>query len=521
MEIIVVGSGPVGTFSALKLLENGHKVLMLDIGDKVSKVSNNFKAELTVPQLQISSVEKLWFSRLNTLKQWKKSDVMSKLFFRDVIAKKSSNTYHSKCISYSSTHQGGLGNIWGGNISAIAYNDATRWPFKIEELNTHFHYIENNFPVSAEENDLTKRFPYCFSGSYDFSLSGNSKNILDKYEKHKIQMNENGIFLGRAPVAVRHHTEVAIDKCTQCGLCMHGCPIDLIFNPNFHIFPKLRTFKNFKYRQGLLVESFIEKENKPKVIVKNIETGTIEELKAKKVFIAAGAIETSKIIINSKISPKNELILRDSDKYMFLFRCNKSEEITEINAGNKLAELALHLTKLKSTTRTVHIQLYSMNDHVLEFLFKIFGYRLTKKFQGLIELLLKKYLIGMIYINSEDSDVIRIKKQKTKFLLRGHSCGESKKIVAETIKLIRDYSYEIGGKIIKLSVIRLRPGSSIHYGATMPMSMSPSTYNTDILGRPLRHKNVHIVDASILPTIPGTPTTWLTIANAIRIVSHV
>ena len=68
METIVVGSGPVGSFAALKLLEDGHNVLMVDIGDKVSKMSNNIKVDLMAQQVEKPSIEKLWRLRLSTLK---------------------------------------------------------------------------------------------------------------------------------------------------------------------------------------------------------------------------------------------------------------------------------------------------------------------------------------------------------------------------------------------------------------------------------------------------------------------
>jgi choline dehydrogenase-like flavoprotein len=38
-----------------------------------------------------------------------------------------------------------------------------------------------------------------------------------------------------------------------------------------------------------------------------------------------------------------------------------------------------------------------------------------------------------------------------------------------------------------------------------------------MLGRPYRHKRTFIIDSSVLPSIPASPTTIVVMANAVRI----
>jgi choline dehydrogenase-like flavoprotein len=60
-----------------------------------------------------------------------------------------------------------------------------------------------------------------------------------------------------------------------------------------------------------------------------------------------------------------------------------------------------------------------------------------------------------------------------------------------------------------------------HFGASFPMSANPKLpTDTDTLGRPFGWKHVHIVDTSVLPSIPGTSIGLLTMANAHRIASE-
>jgi choline dehydrogenase-like flavoprotein len=63
-------------------------------------------------------------------------------------------------------------------------------------------------------------------------------------------------------------------------------------------------------------------------------------------------------------------------------------------------------------------------------------------------------------------------------------------------------------------------GSSFHCGGTMPMRDAPRGLESDVLGRPAGFSRVHIVDASVLPTIPATTITFSVMANAHRIASN-
>jgi choline dehydrogenase-like flavoprotein len=75
-----------------------------------------------------------------------------------------------------------------------------------------------------------------------------------------------------------------------------------------------------------------------------------------------------------------------------------------------------------------------------------------------------------------------------------------------------------------LRMIPLRPGLQIappgrgfHSGGTFPMRSTPGGFQSDLLGRPAGLKRVHVVDASVFPSIPATTITLSVMANARRI----
>ncbi len=62
------------------------------------------------------------------------------------------------------------------------------------------------------------------------------------------------------------------------------------------------------------------------------------------------------------------------------------------------------------------------------------------------------------------------------------------------------------------------PGSGTHCGGSFPMRRQPrSDFDTDLLGRPFGWERVFAVDASVLPSIPGTTLAFSVMANAYRI----
>jgi choline dehydrogenase-like flavoprotein len=61
------------------------------------------------------------------------------------------------------------------------------------------------------------------------------------------------------------------------------------------------------------------------------------------------------------------------------------------------------------------------------------------------------------------------------------------------------------------------PGRGFHTGGTFPMRTNPAPFETDRLGRPHGMSRVHLVDASVFPTLPATTITFSVMANAHRI----
>ena len=92
--------------------------------------------------------------------------------------------------------------------------------------------------------------------------------------------------------------------------------------------------------------------------------------------------------------------------------------------------------------------------------------------------------------------------------------------VREEIKFIinstrRDLR-RLGLRALKPLIQYSAPGAGAHSGGWLPMGKS-----SDLLGRPNGMKNVHVIDSSVLPSIPAGAITFTVMANAVRITSEV
>ena len=61
------------------------------------------------------------------------------------------------------------------------------------------------------------------------------------------------------------------------------------------------------------------------------------------------------------------------------------------------------------------------------------------------------------------------------------------------------------------------PGRGFHTGGTFPMRANPGPFEVDVLGRPHGFERVHVIDASVFPSLPATTITLSVMANAHRI----
>jgi choline dehydrogenase-like flavoprotein len=94
-------------------------------------------------------------------------------------------------------------------------------------------------------------------------------------------------------------------------------------------------------------------------------------------------------------------------------------------------------------------------------------------------------------------------------------------MMTEARHLLANSFRRLGAYLIPTSFTIGRPGSDIHYAATLPMTAKPKLGQTNQYGELEGASNINIVDGSSLSSLTAKSHTLTIMANADRIGKHI
>ena len=126
-------------------------------------------------------------------------------------------------------------------------------------------------------------------------------------------------------------------------------------------------------------------------------------------------------------------------------------------------------------------------------------------------------MVAIGYIDGDDSPSIKMNLLEDGSLfsdlnLTGKSYKERDQVIKRSIKRLSVNIRKHGLIPLPFLAQIAVPGEGVHFGSSIPMGN-----NSDLLGRPVGSKNIHVVDSSVLPSIAPGPITFTVMANAMRI----
>ena len=184
-----------------------------------------------------------------------------------------------------------------------------RWPITSTEMESHYRIVLSEMTLAGDEDDLSELFPLMVAARPLPPLADRSQRLLDRYQAQRALVRSAGITVGRARLAFR------ADECTRCGLCMTGCPHDLIYS-SAHTFDRLRSKGRITYRPNILATKLQETDGFPSATVLNSSTDQIEHLTADKFSVACGGIGTTRLVLGSLGSFDRSVYLQESVQFV-------------------------------------------------------------------------------------------------------------------------------------------------------------------------------------------------------------
>jgi len=514
---IIIGSGPAAAGVALALSEEGGiEILVLDLG-------NTLEADRIVRRDRLAdSVPSAWLpediaeisQRATATKGQalpQKRSFGSSFPFENVSQLDGISAVEDANSDVVSGAYGGFSNVWGSQVMPFSESTFDDWPCSFSEMQPHYRRILEEVPLAGEHDGLSELFPLIHATSTLPKGAERTTLVLERAKRHRTYLQRRGVTLGAARLAFR------AQSCVCCGLCMTGCPYQLIYSAS-QTFDRLRREKKIKYRGGLLVTRISQSEAKCEALARDIHTGELVKFQADRIFVACGGIGTTRLVLGSLPFSPRRLELLESVQFGLPFVSSRGTQDPRDQSTYTLNQFNMVIDLTGYGKDLVQIHCYPYNPALTDSLPAPIRAKLLEPVHRSI---LKRVTVGLGYIPSWASPKIVIQQEPRRFEL-------------PTIKVSGDGNDEL--PMLRRALAKLRTiaplidlwpvaaksfvsgaGKSYHFGGSFPHSPSSKPFTTDRTGRLAAWDRIHLTDASTFPSVPATTFTLTIMANAHRI----
>jgi len=519
MRIAVIGSGPAGIACARALARRGVVPTVIDVGEGLPG-----PRQALVDRLAALSPE-----------QWSDADrhalTENSTFGRDRIPQKMvfgadfhfarerafGRTVSTPPLPTATLARGGYSVAWGAAVLPAHQSDIASWPITNEDLEGSYRRVMAETPLSAARDALEHDFPLYTSTLTPLPLAEDARALLADLERLVVKGGNAPFLCGQARLAV----DAA--KCRTCGTCLSGCVYGAIHSLEPQI-EKLQKEGKIVYRSELYVEELDEKADGVSILARSTRTNEIQKQQFDHVFLAAGAIETTRIALTSLGLYNQPVVMKTSQIFVLpLLRLKRSA--LEWPRSVSLASLFLDFKVPDISDNWVHAQVTSTNDYVLRGLGIAPWHGTVRK--SLLAPFFERLSVLWCGLHSDHSPGIALELERGtdgRSMLNMRELSEpdpgpAARLVA---RHLARFAAQCRSMIPVWAMRMSSAGGGNHIGGTLPMHERPrGPLDTDRLGRLAPYKRTHVVDGSVLPSLPSTTLVLLQMANADRIASRV
>jgi len=530
VKVVVVGSG-LSAVGALKaIIKAGIKPLVIDVGRQLDPERQKLKLRLASTEPASWTLGDIKNLASNPTAKGK-GEIPKKLVLGSDYFYSSDNPQITKLDNFShasppySLALGGFSAGWGAAYLPPAESDINDWPVSHNEILKHMRECLQNISCSEPVDELSKYFPSLKNNSSEILKlsSGQSKLLLNLRSATRSTSGLPEVF-GQARVMTRSKNVDNLKGCNYCGYCNAGCVYDAIYKAELDI-SRMQLDQQIEYLGGWNVVTINEQGSSVKISMISEVSGEQKIIEADRLFLAAGAVNSTRIMLQSQNMSGFEATIKQTGGFLQPFVSAVHYPVDWPNQ-NTQSNLFLEFKEPQLSEHWVHVQVSQPNEVAMSKLG--LNHKTVNSVRGkLAKFVSGNLLIAMVNTHSAHGSqyVMRLGNE----FKSGIAQIESKRIQHLNQKLIIALLNSRLKKIFRrramtaLGFMRQDWFSSLgyHFGASFPMSANPKLpTDTDTLGRPFGWKHVHIVDTSVLPSIPGTSIGLLTMANAHRIASE-
>ena len=521
---LIIGSGPAAAGAALALTSDPtQQVTVVDVGATLApELRTTIRRLSTTPEQLWSPDDTARISRQPVVTGQgilpEKRTYGSDFPFRDIGQLDGIKPLGAANPSVVSGAYGGLSNIWGAQIMPFSEATFDLWPVSRTEMEPHYVTALGEMTLAGEADDLAELFPLMAAARPLPAPADRTARVLGRYRSHRALVRSHGITLGRARLAFK------AEDCTRCGLCMTGCPYELIYSSS-HTFDRLRAEKRITYRADRLAVRLEEVDGEPRALVRHVGSGRMEWLAADRIFVACGGIGTTRLVLGSLSDFDRVVHLQESIQFVMPTVSMRPVRDPRTTRAFTLNQFNLLYDATGQGLDLCQVHFYEYNPAFLSSLPRSLVSPLAEPLLGAV---LRRIAVGLGYLpgwaaprvkvvarrvegGHEGLPVLEIDREGTDRwppLLRG--------LVRAMLSVAPALDLWPVVPMISLSAA----AKSYHFGASFPHDRARTMTSTDRTGRLAAWDNIHLVDASVFPVVPATTFTLTIMANAHRIASE-
>lgn len=412
--------------------------------------------------------------------------------------------------------RGGLSNVWGASVMPFRAEEMRGWPITLEDLEPHYRAVARLIPYAATSDGLQAGFPLYHEAPGALRPSSQASALLRDLEAARVDLLSRGITFGRSRLAVQAQSG-GHPGCVYCAQCLYGCPFGYIFNSTTTL-EQLRTHTRFTYRNDGVVRSIADGDSGVRLHGVGIADGAVFTMDADRAFLACGVFSTARILLTSLGASGRTIQAADNCYFLLPLLRYHNEPGAVQEPLHTLAQVFVEVVDPAISPYGTHLQVYTYNDLFRAQLQNMLGpaHRLFGAVAN--RTLLGRLLLIQGYLHSDLSAGIEITLRDDGTLVLGAKPNPGTRRALDKLKR-KLWAERRTMRAIPLNpAMRVgAPGRGFHTGGTFPMRTNPAPFETDRLGTPHGMSRVHLVDASVFPTLPATTITLSVMANAHRI----
>ncbi|MGP8033674.1 MAG: GMC oxidoreductase [Steroidobacteraceae bacterium] len=306
-DAIVVGSGISGGWAAKELTEQGLRTLLLEAGppivpqrDYVEHVQAYSLAYRGYGNRRALHARQPIQSQTGACDEW-----VSKFFVDD-----NDNPYDNDpdkpFLWIRGRHVGGRSIMWGRQVYRWSDLDfeanakegiGVDWPIRYADIAPWYSHVEKFIGVSGREEGLAQLPDGEFLPPMELNCA--ELHVRDAMAHH--WGRERVMTIGRAAILTRPHLGRA--ACHYCGPCWRGCITNSYFSSNGVTLPAAAATRRLTLRPNSVVAEVLYDERRGRASgVRAVDAGTGKtlEFRARIIFLCASALESARILLNSK-----------------------------------------------------------------------------------------------------------------------------------------------------------------------------------------------------------------------------